>query len=328
MKKFDVVTIGTAVRDVVFYTDEGEVFKNPKKDPTKLELLGFEHGAKLKSEDVHFTFGGGAANTAVNFSGLGLKTAAIAGIGEDMDGKDISRNLQSHGIDISLLNKNKKKRSGLSFLTVDTDSNEHVVFVYYGANLTLKVSPADLKKISTEWFYISSIASPAWPQIIKAAAKTGAKIAWNPGATQLSKGFKKMANLLPEIEVLILNKDEATELVLSKNPRAKKLDTRSMLKEIFSWGPGIVVISDGRKGAWIYDGINIYFDKPGPQKPKDTTGAGDCFGSTFVGALHRTKYDFKKSIDLATKNASALVNYPGAQIGLLKWQKLLKTTKK
>ncbi|MBU0731287.1 carbohydrate kinase family protein [Patescibacteria group bacterium] len=328
MKKFNVVTIGTAVRDVVFYTDEGEVFKNPKKDPAKLELLGFEHGAKMKSEDVYFTFGGGAANAAVNFSGLGLKTAAIAGVGDDMDGKDILLNLKKNKVDTSLIKTDKKNRSGLSFLTVDKNSNEHVVFVYYGANLTLNVNPADLNKFNTDWFYVSSIASPAWPQIMKAAAQTGSRIAWNPGATQLRSGFKKLANLLPNIEILLVNKDEATELILSKNPREKRFDIKSILKELFAWGPGIVVISDGRKGAWIYDGINVYFDKPGPQKPKDTTGAGDCFGSTFVGALHKTKYDFKKSIDLATKNASALVDHPGAQIGLLKWQKLIKTKKK
>ena len=245
-----------------------------------------------------------------------------------MDGKDILNNLKQKKVDTSLIKKDLKKRSGFSFLAVDSHSNEHVVYVYYGANISLNIKAPELSKFQTEWFYISSLATPTWPQLLKAVAKTGSKIAWNPGATQLRGGFKKLANILPDIEILIVNKDEATELVLSKNSRAKKLDIKSMLKEIFSWGPTIVIISNGRKGAWIYDGINIFFDKPGPQKPTDTTGAGDCFGSTFVGAFYKTNYNIKKAIDLATKNASALVDYPGAQIGLLKWNKLKKTRKK
>ena len=322
MKKYDVITIGSAVRDVVFYTDEGELIKNPKKDPTKLELLGFELGAKLKSDEVHFTFGGGATNTAINFVGLGLKTGTVVNIGDDMDGQDILNNLKKHKVDISLVKKDKQNRSGLSYLVVDENSNEHVVFVYYGANDNLNLQK--LKGVDTEWVYISSISSNNWPQIIKAAQNSTARIAWNPGSTQLRAGFKKLANFFPDIEVLLLNKDEATELVLTKNPKTKKLGVKDLLKEIFLWGPGIVAISDGRKGVWVYDGVNIYFDKPHHKNPKDTTGAGDCFGSTFVSGLHKTDYDIKKSIKLAVANTSSLVFKPGAQIGLLKWNQLNK----
>lgn len=308
MKKYDVITIGSAVRDVVFYTDEGELIKNPKKDLTKLELLGFELGAKLKSDEVHFTFGGGATNTAINFSGLGLKTGAVLNVGDDMDGQDILNNLKKHKVDTSLVKTDKKNRSGLSYLVVDENSNEHVVFVYYGANNNLNLNPGDLKNVNTDWYYISSISSNKWSQIIKTALTSTAKIAWNPGVTQLRVGYKKLSSIFPDIEVLLLNKDEAIELVLSKNPKNKTLDIKSLLREIFLWGPGIVAVSDGRKGVWVYDGINIYFNKPHHKNPKDTTGAGDCFGSTFVAGLHKTDYDIKKSIKLAVANSSSLVD--------------------
>lgn len=324
MKNYEIVTIGTAVRDVVFYTDEGEVVKNPKKDPTKLDLLGFELGAKLRSEKVHFTFGGGAANTGVNFSGLGLKTGVIAAVGDDMEGRDIAANLESKGVDTSLLHKARKERSGLSFLAVDEKTNEHVVFVYYGANLSLKASKAELAGLDSAWFYISSIASNAWPDMMSAAAAAGRKIAWNPGSTQLSGGFKKLANYMPDVEVFLVNKDEATELVLSRDPGRKDLGAGSLAKEIFSWGPGMVAVSDGRRGVWVYDGRRVRFDKPSHGRPVDTTGAGDCFGSTFVAALIRTDYDIPRSMELAIANASSLVYRPGAQIGLLSWNKLMK----
>ncbi|MBU0671363.1 carbohydrate kinase family protein [Patescibacteria group bacterium] len=323
-KKYQIVTIGTAVRDIVFYTDEGELIKNPKNDPTKLKLLCFEHGAKLKSEEVYFMFGGGAANTGINFAGLGLKTGIIVRTGDDMDGKDIMKHLQSKKVDTSLIQKDKNSRSGLSYLIVDKNTNEHVVFVYYGSNLDFKVTPAELTKFNSDWFYVSSIASESWPQTMKALCQKNCKIAWNPGSTQLKSGFKKMVNFLPSIELMILNKDEATELVLSKNPKTKKLKTQDMLEEIFTWGPGLVLISDGRSGAWVYDGVKTYFGKPTHGQPKDTTGAGDCFGSTFTAGLIKTNYNIPKSIKLAIANASSLVMKPGAQEGLLTWQQLIK----
>ena len=51
--------------------------------------------------------------------------------------------------------------------------------------------------------------------------KRGVKIAWNPGATQLAQE-KVMAKFLPYVEVLVLNKDEAVELIVQLIPKLKK----------------------------------------------------------------------------------------------------------
>ena len=49
-------------------------------------------------------------------------------------------------------------------------------------------------------------------------------------------------------------------------------------------GPKIVVITDGQKGAYAYDGENMWQMPmyPDPAPPVDRTGAGDAFSSTFV----------------------------------------------
>lgn len=315
MTSYNIISIGSCVRDMVFYTDAAEFIKNPKNDPTKAYLLGFEYGAKIKSDEVYYSFGGGAANTAVNFSGLGLKAGIIAAIGRDGFGQEIFQQLKNKKVKTDLLQIKKNSHTGLSFLVVDKKTNEHFILVSYGANNSLEFN----QSVNTDWYYVSSLGGKKWPVIMDKIIKTKKKIAWNPGATQLKSGYSKLKKYLSHIEVLILNKDEAIELCLSAK---KKGQIIKMLKIIHQWGPKKVVITDGEKGAWVYDGKKIYFDKPHHKKPKDTTGAGDCFGSTFVTGLIKTKGDIKRSMRLAMINTSSLVFTPGAQEGLLSWKEL------
>lgn len=322
-KNYQIITIGSCIRDIIFYTDQAEFIKNPKDDPTKLYLLGFEYGAKIKSDEIFYSFGGGAANTAVNFASLGLKTGIISCLGQDGLGQEIIQRLKSKRVEISFLETSKKNFTGLSFLVIDKKTNEHFVLVSYGANNDLSVTQKTLTKINTEWFYLSSLNSRDWPKIIERVIGTNKKIAWNPGAMQLKAGFKHLKKYFKNIEVLILNKDEAIELCLSSGLRMKNWQAKNLAEIIWGWGPNIVVLTDGAAGAWIYAANKCYFGKPHHNKPKDTTGAGDCFGSTFVAGLIKSN-NINLAIKLAIANTTSLVFTPGAQEGLLTWLKLIK----
>lgn len=318
--KYKIVSIGSCVKDVVFYTDQAELIKNPKNDPTKTHLLGFEYGAKIKSNEVYDSYGGGAANTAINFANLGLKTGAIAAVGADGLGLEIMSRLKKKRVDTGFIMMDKKASTGLSFLVVDKKSNEHVVLVSYGANDNLNVT----RLPNTDWFYVSSVSTTKWSQIMDKVIKNKAKLAWNPGGTQLKAGYKKLKKYLKQTDILLLNKDEAIELCLSAGIKIKGWNSRKLVETLWSFGPGMVSMTDGIKGVWVYYAGKHYFDKPHHGKPKDTTGAGDCFGSTLVASIIKTKGDIKKSIKYAIKNSSALVFKPGAQEGLLPWKKIIK----
>lgn len=319
MKKFELVTIGSVLKDTIFYTAEGEVVANPKIDPTKLQLLGFELGAKLKSREVFFSSGGGAANTAVNFSGLNFTTGIIAALGADAEGIFLKKQLQIKGVDCSLLKTERKLNTGSSLIIVDKKSNEHVAFVYYGSSETLQLSARDLYKFTTDWFYIAALNSPYWEKNLTLLLKQSARFAWNPGKQQITAGLEKLNRYLKKVDVLMLNTDEATELLLSSGK--KDLSIPQMLKALHQTGIKICLITDGAAGAYVYDGEKIYFQKPHHGKPKDTTGAGDCFCSTFIAGLIKFQ-DINKAMKMAMLNSAALVMLPGAQNGLLSWKQL------
>lgn len=321
MKKKKILTLGGATEDINIYPQEAVVIANPA-DILRQKLLAFEYGAKIGLENSEITFGGGAANAAVNFANLGFATSFIGALGDDERSRRIIKNLKKYKVDTSLIKIYNNSTSPFSLIIIGP-KKEHVAFVFRGSKDKLKLSKLDKKVISqSDWLYITSL-SGDWLDILETAIFSATKVAWNPGSTQLKAGVKKLNKFLKKTTVLCLNKDEAIELVLSseegKNKDDKFLNNlNDLLKAIYSLGPEVVVITDGRRGARAYDGQKIYIQKIIKEKNMaDTTGVGDAFNSAFIAGLEIYNYDISKALLLAAKNASSVISQPGAQNGLL-----------
>lgn len=320
--KYDIITIGGATEDITLFTREGILIEN-KKDILRQKLLAFEYGAKIKIDKSRSFFGGGAANSAVSASALGLKSAALIAVGEDDRGERIIKNLKARGADTSFAQKIKGIETGFSFLLVG-QSNEHIVFSNRAANSKLTITPKDLLNLKkSEWLYLTSL-SGAWDEVLKKVLNLkGIKIAWNPGHIQLNSGYEKIGRYLKKADVLIINKDEAIELVFSNKKYKNKGDkflneVKNLLKVIKLWIPGIVVVTNGKYGAYANDGQKIYYQPIIKEKRRvDTTGVGDAFGSSFIVGLKIYKGDIAKAMHLAARNTASVIAEPGAQNGLL-----------
>jgi len=320
--KYDVITIGGATEDITFYTEEG-IFIANRKDILRQKLLAFEYGTKIKIDGSHSTFGGGAANAAVCLSKLGFKAAALVAVGDDIRGREILNNLKKNGVDISLAQKKKNIESGFSFLLVGRD-NEHIVFSNRAANSELRITGRELRALkNTKWIYLTSLSGDWQDALKKIFSVEGPNIAWNPGHIQLNGGYGAIGKYLKKAKVLIVNKDEAIELVVSRKLYRKKPfeflnKIENLIKIIHSWGPETVVITNGKYGAFAYDGEKLYRQPVIKEKERvDTTGVGDAFGSSFVAGLELYGGDIQKAMRLAAKNSASVISKQGAQNGLL-----------
>jgi len=317
--KYDILTIGGVMRDIIFLTTEGLVIQN-SKDVLRQKLIGFELGAKIYVKKVYFEPGGGASNAAVGFSKLGLKTAIMGRVGQDREGDQLIKGFKKNKIDIHLMQFDKKISTGFSFIIgLKNKKRAHSIFAYRGSNnsFVFKANATDLKNV--KWFYISSISSPNWPNVLNKVfsfAKKEIKIAWNPSNVQLKAGYKKLSKNLKKTNVLILNEDEARELVLSKK-KSKNLDVKYLLKEIKKMGPNIIAITVGKKGVYAYDGQKIYYQKAALAKVINTTGAGDSFSAAFVSSLFYQPENIKKALKWGVLNSASVIDKIGAQKGLL-----------
>jgi ribokinase len=331
MKRYTIVTVGSAVQDIMFVTDQAETLANPKPDPTKLRLIGFEYGAKIRSDNAQLLFGGGAANTAVVLAKLGVQVGTLLRVGNDGTGQAVIKELQRQQVDTSLVQRDQTVPTGFSFLVVEAASNEHVAFAHYGANTQLEVSPGVLRQFKTDWLYVSSLSMKQWPAAMKRLLATKAKLAWNPGATQLAAPLPVLRPLLRRTEILIVNRDEATELALRfgvgrtlgwGRKLAGEFPIVPLAQALAATGPRICVITDGRAGAYACKDGHLYYQPTVKRKPKDTTGAGDAFGSSFVAAIVKRPYDLPLALKIATINATAQVDVVGAQTGVLTWAQI------
>ena len=335
--KYDIITIGGATKDITFYTGEGLLIAN-RKDILRQKLLAFEYGTKIKIDNSHSTFGGGAANAAVGLSKLGFKVAALIAVGRDIRGREILENLKDNGVDIQLAQKKKNIESGFSFLLVGND-NEHIVFSNRAANSELRITNRELRMLkNVKWIYLTSL-SGAWQEVLDkifsvkltrqapfgkgSEGRFNPKIAWNPGHIQLNSGYNAIGKYLKNVEALIVNKDEAIELVVSRKLYRKKSfqflnNIENLIKIIHAWGPRIIVITNGKYGAYAHDGQKLYRQPIIKEKKKvDTTGVGDAFGSSFVAGLELYNGDIKKAMLLGARNSASVIAKQGAQNGLL-----------
>ncbi|NCN07464.1 carbohydrate kinase family protein [Candidatus Falkowbacteria bacterium] len=305
--KFDIVSIGGATSDLMFYSGEGELIST--SNLTKQKLLAFEYGAKILADKIYQTYGGGAANSSVSLAKLGLKVGVIAKVGLDDNGQKVLANLKSQGVNSDLIKIDKNKATAFSMiLTVKGADNEHIIFAHRGASDGLAAKDLSLNKFKTDWFYISSLPKIGWEGIIDAIVKTGSQIAWNPGSAQL-KRTSRLKKYLPKVKLLFLNKDEALEFKKLKN-------TKGLIKYIQGLGPEVVVITDGATGAYAYDGKKYYFMKASKVKSADTVGIGDAFSSAFTAALLYDK-TIKTALKWGVNNSASVIKKIGAQNGLL-----------
>ena len=323
LAKYDVITIGGSTEDINMYIDDYHLIAN-KDNASGNPLLAFDYGTKVSVSKAFITFGGGAANTAVCFSLLGLKVGGFITIGNDDRGRRILANLRKNKIDTSLVQKITDEISGFSFIAIGT-GNEHVAFSYRAANSLLSIKAADVAKFNTSnWLFVTSMTGEWTSDMDRIiSVKDNVNIAWNPGEKQIEAGFPSWEKYLHRINVLTMNKDEAVKMILSNPEYANKpydflVSSANLLAVIKNWGPDIVVITNGEHGADAYDGKSYYYQPvvDNPHK-EDTTGLGDAFGSSFVAGLNLFAGDIKKSLYLAALNASSCIGKMGAQNGLL-----------
>lgn len=326
-KKSIITSIGSAVYDLMYYTNEGVVVKT--KDVTKREVLGFEFGAKLGSKEVYSSWGGSALNTATTFKEMGLKPGVVSCIGDDAVGRELIRELRARKIPTNLIQVDKKNGTSLSFIVNNKKKKDHVIFFYPGAKINLKLTTSVVAKIRTPWIYLGSLGGSTWEtncrSLFAHVARKNTRLAWNPGGDEIKAGAKKLSKYLHLTEVLIVNLDEAVELLVNAGEKVKDLNPRVVIKQLHEYGQKITVITNGGKGAYVHDGKKLLY-KSALKKKKivNTTGAGDAFGSGFVAGLHMYRDNLSRALSLAIHNSGSVVGVNGAQQGILTKAKLKK----
>ena len=296
----DVISIGSATEDVFVYLPRGYMNR---------ETCILVPGSKVEIEGIEYFTGGGAMNTSVSFSKLGMKAGILCAVGDDESAAEILAELKKQGVDASNVVKIRGAHTAYSVILTGK-GKDRIILHYGGTTAMLGHSKIKFDGLRTKWFYVSSLHSDAalLGKIAAHSKKIGAKIAFNPGHKELSLGLPELGRILGRVDVLLLNVEEALKLTGSA-------DVHRNLRKLSEFA-NFIAITEGKHGAHATDGKGAYFMRPYDVEVVDVTGAGDAFGSAFAAAVMKGK-GAEEALRWGTANASAEVMHLGTKNTIL-----------
>lgn len=302
-----VLSVGSALQDVYLRDkdDFSSININSRSLFDKLEL-----GAKVDIDKVDFSTGGGATNASVTFARQGLESVFLGTIGHDPAGQAILDKLDLEGVATGCVKYSKKLGTGYSVILL-APNGERTVLTYRGASNKFDLLSADdIDEVKPEWVYLSTLSGDfeTLTKLLVRCKKLGAKVMLNPGKLELGKP-KKLIGLFEDVDVLLLNKEEAQMLVPGDLIDELLVRILNLVDcAIISDGPNGVIASDGKTKvrAGMYEDVRVV----------DRTGAGDAFGSGFLSQWCQGK-SLKDSIIFASANSTSVVAKIGAKTGIL-----------
>lgn len=331
---FDIITIGSATIDTFVETNAANIVSVSSVN-SKNDFMAYPYGSKIEIDKFELATGGGAVNTAINFTNLGFKTSSIIKIGDEIQGQNILQVLKNKNVDTSNVIVSKEDKTGFSII-LTSFQGDRTVLAHRGANSNLKKSEINFEAIkNSKWLYIAPLngeSTKILDEIATFAERNDVNMAINIGTSSIKKGANYLSKILETAEVVILNKEEAsmlTSIVVRPDSKEEKFsneiihpDIKSMLNKLKSTHAKIVIITDGKNGVYAFDGNSYYQCDQFPAKVVSTLGAGDAFSSTFVATLEKTSWDVKTSLIYASVNAASVVENFGAHEGFLTFEQI------
>jgi ribokinase len=317
---YDVITFGSATIDI--YADTYDR-KDIKPDMRYKHQIAYPTGAKILIQDLRVSVGGGGTNTAVTFARFGLKTGFCGCIGEDSNAGIIRGSLQKEGVEF--IGHTSKEMTSVS-VVLDSIEHDRTILTYKGASNDLQYKKINPHQLRAKLFYFSSLLGKGFETQEKIISNVNpeTKIAFNPSSYQAKFGAKKLRKILERTNFLLLNKGEAQELLDSTNPHEKEL-LQKIHKLLHQ--EALVIITDGSRGIFCYDG-NVFLHAPANNvKIKESTGAGDAFASGFLGALIKGKA-VEDALKCGMANAESVIQHTGAKEIILSWNEAEKKARK
>lgn len=302
---YDVVCVGRPSLDVIL---KGDIFT-----PICSHGSCYEHiplGSKLAVSNAATSFGGNALNAAVTFARQKLSVALLSQIGTDSGSQDLLKLLEEEGIDSATICQSEDVKIGISTI-ISAPNGERSILAYPGSKILHQDLLGKLEKVETRWLYLSSLNSTELLEaVIRFATLNQIKVAFNPGGIEM-ENTDLVKKLLADIEVLILNKQEASKLFGSSTDSAS-------LARLGSEYVRICIVTDGPDGAYAYDG-SVDYHQPISKDVKviDRNGAGDAFASGVISGI-AWGMSLKESLELGSNNSTSVVQQLGSQTGILR----------
>lgn len=268
--------------------------------------------------------GGAPANVAVAASKLGVESAFIGCVGDDLYGVLLRKTLEENGVDVTGLQVTPKANTTLANVMVDPGGER--TFSFYrkpGADTMIDAARAirDLGDTGILHFGSVSLTDPACRDavitVVQAAKKAGTLITYDPNYRAAlweheDAAVLQMRAVLPLCDIVKISDEETMLLCGVREPEAA-------LEQLMNLGIRLAVVTLGPHGALWRCG-NRSGRVPGfSVQVADTNGAGDTFFGAFLSRIASrggldglTEDELNNFVRFANKAASITTSRRGA----------------
>lgn len=317
MKK--ILCLGSATKDIFVRLKETRILDNPQEVQAQ-KLMAFEFGAKEYAEKLQEEVGGSAVNVAVGLTLLNQKAFLLSRVDRGEAGAWILKRASRKKIKKNYAQKSGQTAGEISVIISDQKNGDHIIFRSGDSTDNFDFEKfVDKFQEKADWILVAS-QKKAWlqkeKQILDFVQKRKVQLAFNPSSFQISQAQKHLANFLPKVDLLLLNKDEAIEILL-KIKKEKVTWPQEILTGLLSLGVKNVALTDGSNGAYVADEKTSLF-LPVEEKVSlaETVGAGDAFASGFLAAFCQTEA-LAQALTWGIANSTSAVRKIGGTVGLL-----------
>lgn len=290
-ERFDIVGLGGSVLDILKLVDHF-----PAQEEVQRAL------------DMAIEGGGPVATAMVTLARLGARVAMLDVVGDDWIGTLIRDGFDREAVCTDYIPIRKGYTSSLACVMVN--ESDGVRSIVFSPGTARDLTPAEIPRAAIEAAQILHVNGRHWEACIQAIAwakEAGVRISMDGGASLFRPELRQLVALT---DICIVARDFAEtysgETVIEEAARA-----------LLEAGPGLVSITDGTRGSWIYTARGEAFHQPAYQVPDvvDTTGCGDSYHGAFLFGLLRDM-SLRETAALASAVAALNTQCLGGRAGL------------
>ena len=285
-------------------------------------------GGTVFIDDLTLAVSGAGGTAAIAAAKMGLKTLAVAGVGEDLMGDWVLQRLKHFGVDTWGVQHKPEWRTSSSIVTTRADGSRPALHML-GATKDFFVDEAMIPRVvDAKVFHIGGVGlmnamDKGQNAVVMRAAKAGGAITTVDVFAGSSKDLPAIASVLPYTDYFMPSIEEAQAL-------CGRSDYADTAKFFLDMGVKACVLTLGGDGAYYHDSDGTSFKVPAYDiKVKCTCGCGDAFNAGFAVGLVKG-LDIETCVRFAQATSALNATGLGSQAGVESFEHTLnfmKTTK-
>jgi sugar/nucleoside kinase (ribokinase family) len=262
-KKFDVIVVGELNVDLIL----NQIDSFP------------EIGKEKLADNMTLTLGSSSAIFASNLSALGMRVSFIGKIGNDIFGRFCREQLETKGVDTSMLTISDELKTGATIVL--NFGEDRAMVTHQGAmkHLGLSDITSDMLSMAKHLHFSSYFLQPGFKgdldNLFRMAKEAGMTTSFDAQWDPQEKWELDYTNILRHVDVFLPNETELLKLTGKKTIEA----AIDLIKDAAK----IIVVKLGNRGSIsAYEGKTLFKAAFLNESVVDAIGAGDSFNAGFI----------------------------------------------